>query len=221
MADHRGRRRLGRRPEGRHRLRRRAVRVADGQGRHRPRALVRGREVVRRARAADRRRGRPRHRPAAGRHGGGTGRLLRLCRPGRLLRRTGPGHPRERRRPGERRDPDAVRARSPRPRSTSHGSMSSYHTSSSTSCSTRPSTTRTTSRRAGSTRASPSTSARAYNAGYRSEVEAAARGGRLIPLDGLVGQFPTGQGFFLAYAESVSAVDFLIRTHTARRRSSS
>jgi hypothetical protein len=28
-----------------------------------------------------------------------------------------------------------------------------------------------------------------------------------------VGQFPTGDGFFLAYAESVSAVDFFIRTH--------
>ena len=53
-----------------------------------------------------------------------------------------------------------------------------------------------------------------YNAGYRSEIEAATRGDRLIPLDGLVGQFPTGQAFFLAYAESVSAVDFLIRTHT-------
>jgi hypothetical protein len=52
-----------------------------------------------------------------------------------------------------------------------------------------------------------------YDAGDRSAVESAARGGSLIPLDGLVGQFPTGEGFFLAYAESVSAVDFFIRTH--------
>ena len=52
-----------------------------------------------------------------------------------------------------------------------------------------------------------------YEAGDRSAVESAARGGSLIPLDGLVGQFPTGDGFFLAYAESVSAVDFFIRTH--------
>jgi hypothetical protein len=52
-----------------------------------------------------------------------------------------------------------------------------------------------------------------YEAGDRSAVESAARAGTLIPLDGLVGQFPTGDGFFLAYAESVSAVDFFIRTH--------
>ena len=52
-----------------------------------------------------------------------------------------------------------------------------------------------------------------YDAGDRSAVEAAARAGSLIPLDGLTGQFPTGDGFFLAYAESVSAVDFFIRTH--------
>jgi len=52
-----------------------------------------------------------------------------------------------------------------------------------------------------------------YTASYRSDVEAAARDGSLIPLDGLVGQFPTGQGFFQAYAESVSAIDFFIRTY--------
>ena len=53
-----------------------------------------------------------------------------------------------------------------------------------------------------------------YDAGDRSTVESAARAGGLVPLDGLVGQFPTGaQGFFLAYAESVSAVDYFIRTH--------
>src|SRR4029079_9645850 len=45
-------------------------------------------------------------------------------------------------------------------------------------------------------------------------VERTARDGGLIPLVGLGGQFPTTQdGFFLAYAESVSAVDYLVRTH--------
>jgi hypothetical protein len=52
-----------------------------------------------------------------------------------------------------------------------------------------------------------------YDAGDRSQVEGAADDGELIPLDGLTGQFPTGDGFFLAYAESVSAVDHLMRTH--------
>jgi hypothetical protein len=53
-----------------------------------------------------------------------------------------------------------------------------------------------------------------YSASDRDQVEAAARDGTLIPLDGLVGQFPTSRDrFFLAYAESASAVDFLIRTY--------
>lgn len=53
-----------------------------------------------------------------------------------------------------------------------------------------------------------------YDANDRAMVEAAARDGTLVPLDGLAGQFPTtAEGFFLAYAESVSAVDFFIRTH--------
>ena len=53
-----------------------------------------------------------------------------------------------------------------------------------------------------------------YPPGDRSAVEAAGRDGRLIPLDGLTGQFPTTfEGFSLAYSESVSAVDYLIRTH--------
>ncbi|MEO5885390.1 MAG: peptidase MA family metallohydrolase [Candidatus Limnocylindrales bacterium] len=53
-----------------------------------------------------------------------------------------------------------------------------------------------------------------YDASDRSSVESAGRKGELIPLDGLAGQFPTtADGFFLAYAESVSAVDFFIRTH--------
>jgi len=53
-----------------------------------------------------------------------------------------------------------------------------------------------------------------YNQSDRSAVEDAVRGDGLIPLDGLGGQFPTTlDGFTLAYAESVSAVDFFIRTH--------
>jgi hypothetical protein len=48
----------------------------------------------------------------------------------------------------------------------------------------------------------------------RAAVRVAVRDGTLIPLDGLTGQFPTERGkFFLAYAESVSAVDFLVRSH--------
>ena len=53
-----------------------------------------------------------------------------------------------------------------------------------------------------------------YDASDRSGVEAAARDGSIIPLDGLVGQFPTTRdGFFLAYAESASAIDYLVRTY--------
>ncbi len=53
-----------------------------------------------------------------------------------------------------------------------------------------------------------------YEASDRAAVEAAARAGTLIPLDGLAGQFPTSASRFgLAYAESASAVDFLVRSH--------
>jgi hypothetical protein len=53
-----------------------------------------------------------------------------------------------------------------------------------------------------------------YGAGDRGAVEDAARDGSLIPLPGLTGQFPTsGDRFRLAYAESVSSIDFLVRTH--------
>ena len=53
-----------------------------------------------------------------------------------------------------------------------------------------------------------------YDRSDRETVGGAARSGTLIPLDGLSGQFPTGADrFFLAYAESVSAVDYLVRTH--------
>ncbi len=53
-----------------------------------------------------------------------------------------------------------------------------------------------------------------YDASNRAQVASAARRGALIPLDGLAGAFPTtNDGFALAYAESVSAIDFLVRTH--------
>jgi hypothetical protein len=46
----------------------------------------------------------------------------------------------------------------------------------------------------------------------RQQVETAARDGTIIPLDGLDGAFPTTRDrFFLAYAESVSAVDRIVR----------
>jgi hypothetical protein len=53
-----------------------------------------------------------------------------------------------------------------------------------------------------------------YGSSDRAMVEDAVARGTLIPLGGLTGQFPTSQEpFFLAYAESVSAVDYLVRTH--------
>jgi hypothetical protein len=48
----------------------------------------------------------------------------------------------------------------------------------------------------------------------RSLVKQAAANGTIIPLDGLAGAFPTTQErFFLAYAESVSAVDRIVRVN--------
>lgn len=52
-----------------------------------------------------------------------------------------------------------------------------------------------------------------YGASDRGKVQAAARSGTLIPLDGLTGQFPNGDDFFLAYSESVSAVQYMIDAH--------
>lgn len=54
-----------------------------------------------------------------------------------------------------------------------------------------------------------------YTDAWRAAVENSVRSDSIIPLDGLGGQFPTTRDqFFLAYGESVSAVDFLVRTHT-------
>ena len=51
-----------------------------------------------------------------------------------------------------------------------------------------------------------------YTAADRGATEAAASGGRLMPLQALGGQFPTTyERFSLAYSESVSAVDYLVR----------
>ena len=53
-----------------------------------------------------------------------------------------------------------------------------------------------------------------YAAADRREVADAVRRDALSPLIGLTGQFPTTRDeFFLAYAESVSAVDFLVATY--------
>ena len=53
-----------------------------------------------------------------------------------------------------------------------------------------------------------------YDASDRGAVERSAASGTLIPLDGLTGQFPTSfDRFSLAYASSVSAVDYLIDAH--------
>ena len=53
-----------------------------------------------------------------------------------------------------------------------------------------------------------------YDRDYRSTVKSAAGDGTLIPLDGLVGQFPTSADrFYQAYAESTAAVDYMVRTY--------
>ncbi|MGZ8528783.1 MAG: peptidase MA family metallohydrolase, partial [Candidatus Limnocylindrales bacterium] len=56
--------------------------------------------------------------------------------------------------------------------------------------------------------------AEGYADAWRAAVDDAVRSETVIPLDGLAGQFPTTrEQFFLAYGESVSAVDFLVRKH--------
>jgi hypothetical protein len=53
-----------------------------------------------------------------------------------------------------------------------------------------------------------------YDSDDRGRVEDAARSTDLMPLTALTGQFPTtAQRFALAYAESVSSVDFFVRTY--------
>ena len=53
-----------------------------------------------------------------------------------------------------------------------------------------------------------------YDSSDRSLVSAAASSKTLMPLTALTGEFPTtADRFYLAYAESVSAVDYLIRTY--------
>jgi len=53
-----------------------------------------------------------------------------------------------------------------------------------------------------------------YSTGDEARVEGAANGGTIIPLEGLGGQFPTRPGRQgLAYAESISAVDYFVETH--------
>jgi len=53
-----------------------------------------------------------------------------------------------------------------------------------------------------------------YSTSARRNVERTARAGEIMPLRALVGQFPTtADRFGLAYDESVSAIDYLIRTH--------
>jgi len=53
-----------------------------------------------------------------------------------------------------------------------------------------------------------------YDASDRATVSSAAGSGSIIPLAGLAGLFPTQRDrFSLAYAESASAVDFLMRTY--------
>jgi hypothetical protein len=52
-----------------------------------------------------------------------------------------------------------------------------------------------------------------YTGSDRQRVAGAVRSGDLIPLDALGGQFPTdADKTYLAYAESVSAIDYLVRT---------
>jgi methionine-rich copper-binding protein CopC len=53
-----------------------------------------------------------------------------------------------------------------------------------------------------------------YKESDQALIELARGRDGLIPLEGLTGQFPTSRdAFFLAYAESVSAVDYFIRSH--------
>ena len=62
------------------------------------------------------------------------------------------------------------------------------------------------------------TSARATTSRIGRSSDGAAADGTLIPLDGLIGQFPTtADRFRQGYAESVSAVDYIVRTYRTGR----
>jgi hypothetical protein len=53
-----------------------------------------------------------------------------------------------------------------------------------------------------------------YDSDDQGRVGDAASAGQIIPLTGLVGQFPTNADrFYLAYAESVAAVDYFVRSY--------
>jgi hypothetical protein len=53
-----------------------------------------------------------------------------------------------------------------------------------------------------------------YTRDFRNEVDGAVRNETIMPLEGLAGAFPTTfDRFHLAYGESVSAVDYTVRTH--------
>ena len=53
-----------------------------------------------------------------------------------------------------------------------------------------------------------------YTSAWRAAVTGAVQQATIIPLDGLAGQFPTTRDqFYLAYGESVSAIDYLVRTY--------
>jgi hypothetical protein len=53
-----------------------------------------------------------------------------------------------------------------------------------------------------------------YTPSWRDAVQQAVSQGSLLSLAGLTGQFPTSaDGFYLAYGESVSAIDFFVRTY--------
>jgi len=53
-----------------------------------------------------------------------------------------------------------------------------------------------------------------YTRDYRNEVEKVVADGTIIPLEGLAGAFPTTfERFRLGYAESTSAVDYIVSTH--------
>jgi hypothetical protein len=55
--------------------------------------------------------------------------------------------------------------------------------------------------------------AQGYVSSDRDSVESAGADGTLAPLASLSGGFPNGDRFFLAYAESVSAIDYMVKTY--------